>query len=220
MTPPVMARSPRSSTMEVGVGRSCHIASTALSSGLPAAFASMTTSSAVDATKVLDASRRQREQQDALLQRAELELLKAARRAQAALEPRPGYRRVGGAPGGGLSPPSRPGVVGRPVVYKRSGVSASELTAAALSPGARSAREGLSAPASPKSVPRMVRGALNLRAPGLDAWDPDAEDGSEATRRGSLESTASCDSPRRSPQTWKRHERTVEQYVLSRNVGS
>ncbi|CAE8720376.1 unnamed protein product, partial [Polarella glacialis] len=66
----------------------------------------------------------------------------------------------------------------------------------------------------------MVRGALNLRAPGLDAWDPDAEDGSEATRRGSLESTASCDSPRRSPQTWKRHERTVEQYVLSRNVSS
>lgn len=71
---------------------SADAACTALSSGFPAAFArtSPSAQTAAEVLRMLEASRRQREQQDALLQKAERELLKAAKRAQVAIE-----RRVG-----------------------------------------------------------------------------------------------------------------------------
>lgn len=86
-----------------GAGKTAaHLAasSIALSSGLPAELGRDAASAGQNALRVLTMSRKHREQQDALLQRAEQELLKAARRAQAAIE-----KRVGGSPdpGGGVA---------------------------------------------------------------------------------------------------------------------
>lgn len=83
----------------LGAGKTAaHVAasSAALSSGFPAELGRDAARAGQNASRVLTMSRKHREQQDALLQRAEQELQKAARRAQPTIE-----KRVGGSPESG-----------------------------------------------------------------------------------------------------------------------
>eukprot|EP00930_Biecheleria_cincta_P074103 TRINITY_DN61328_c0_g1_i1.p1 TRINITY_DN61328_c0_g1~~TRINITY_DN61328_c0_g1_i1.p1 ORF type:complete len:518 (-),score=62.33 TRINITY_DN61328_c0_g1_i1:46-1599(-) len=102
--------------------------SAALSSGLPAELGRATANAGQNALRVLTASRKHREQQDALLQRAEQELLKAARRAQAAIE-----KRVGGSPDPGMTA-AAPAVDSTPLSPRRRRQSAQSTISMARSP--------------------------------------------------------------------------------------
>eukprot|EP00931_Biecheleriopsis_adriatica_P006438 TRINITY_DN107838_c0_g1_i1.p1 TRINITY_DN107838_c0_g1~~TRINITY_DN107838_c0_g1_i1.p1 ORF type:complete len:630 (-),score=91.00 TRINITY_DN107838_c0_g1_i1:260-2149(-) len=95
MTLPLTARSSNStaSATDEQARKTSVAVSAALSSGFTSDIGRAVEHAGIGTFRALNASRRQREQQDALLQRAEQELLKVARKAQAALE-----RRVGGAP--------------------------------------------------------------------------------------------------------------------------
>ncbi|CAE7487174.1 Parp12 [Symbiodinium natans] len=220
-------------------------AATALSSGLPAALGRAAAAAAEPALGVVAESRRQREQQEHLLVKAQEELQKATRNAQAAVE-----RRAGAPPEveARKTPAGRSGKVRaqsprtravRPVLrgpvpsarrhsgdgeagavdgHPPSGVSASLRAAAALSPhrGFYHAASG----ASLRNSRQQASSRLAWTAPATPgAAAPSAEPPSEPEEPEKEEPVQpSTAQPVQSSPSWKRLEKTVTAYVSRRNV--